>query len=130
MTSKIRLYGLGNKLNFCVVAFVISISAKLFTCNSLIFFRVMCCSLCNGVFFLLLFTIRVKDLFPDSEIDRYAQFISDSLKRTKTREFVPSQEEIQALLTREEMTTTVYCHGGGSCKITINSHTSAGEVMH
>uniref|UniRef100_A0A8B9CXG2 Myosin X n=1 Tax=Anser brachyrhynchus TaxID=132585 RepID=A0A8B9CXG2_9AVES len=72
---------------------------------------------------------RVKDLFPGSEIDRYAQFISDSLKRTKTREFVPSQEEIQALLTREEMTTTVYCHGGGSCKITINSHTSAGEVV-
>nr|XP_009932442.1 PREDICTED: unconventional myosin-X-like [Opisthocomus hoazin] len=72
---------------------------------------------------------RVKDLFPGSEIDRYAQFISDSLKRTKTREFVPSQEEIQALLTCEEMTTTVYCHGGGSCKITINSHTSAGEVV-
>ncbi|NXH19068.1 MYO10 protein, partial [Bucco capensis] len=72
---------------------------------------------------------RVKDLFPGSEIDRYAQFISDSLKRTKTREFVPSQEEIQALLTREEMTTTVYCHGGGSCKITISSHTSAGEVV-
>uniref|UniRef100_A0A8C8E7C7 Myosin X n=1 Tax=Otus sunia TaxID=257818 RepID=A0A8C8E7C7_9STRI len=72
---------------------------------------------------------RVRDLFPGSEIDRYAQFISDSLKRTKTREFVPSQDEIQALLTREEMTTTVYCHGGGSCKITINSHTSAGEVV-
>uniref|UniRef100_A0A8D0GBA6 Unconventional myosin-X-like n=1 Tax=Sphenodon punctatus TaxID=8508 RepID=A0A8D0GBA6_SPHPU len=72
---------------------------------------------------------RVRDLFPGTEIDKYAQFISDSLKRTKTREFVPSQEEIQALLTREEMTTTVYCHGGGSCKITINSHTSAGEVV-
>lgn len=128
MTSKSRLYGSGNKLGFCVVAFDISFSTKLFTCSSLIF-RVMCCLLCNGVF-LLLFTIRVKDLFPDSEIDRYAQFISESLKRTKTREFVPSQEEIQALLTREEMTTTVYCHGGGSCKITINSHTSAGEVMH
>lgn len=75
------------------------------------------------------FSIRVRDLFPGTEIDRYAQFVSDSLKRTKTREFVPSQEEIQALITREEMTTTVYCHGGGSCKITINSHTSAGEVM-
>uniref|UniRef100_A0A8C3P901 Myosin X n=1 Tax=Chrysemys picta bellii TaxID=8478 RepID=A0A8C3P901_CHRPI len=72
---------------------------------------------------------RVKDLFPGTEIDRYAQFINDSLKRTKTREFVPSQEEILALITREEMTTTVYCHGGGSCKITINSHTSAGEVV-
>ncbi|XP_067416441.1 unconventional myosin-X-like [Emydura macquarii macquarii] len=72
---------------------------------------------------------RIRELFPGTEIDRYAQFISESLKRTKTREFVPSQEEILALLTREEMTTTVYCHGGGSCKITINSHTSAGEVV-
>uniref|UniRef100_A0A8C3T0P0 Myosin X n=1 Tax=Chelydra serpentina TaxID=8475 RepID=A0A8C3T0P0_CHESE len=72
---------------------------------------------------------RVRDLFQGTEIDRYAQFINDSLKRTKTREFVPSQEEILALITREEMTTTVYCHGGGSCKITINSHTSAGEVV-
>lgn len=26
------------------------------------------------------------------------------------------------------MSTTIYCHGGGSCKITINSHTTAGEV--
>ncbi|XP_042302396.1 unconventional myosin-X-like isoform X1 [Sceloporus undulatus] len=72
---------------------------------------------------------RVKDIFPGTETDRYSQFISDSLKKTKSREFVPSQEEIQALITREEMTTTVYCHGGGSCQITINSHTSAGEVV-
>uniref|UniRef100_A0A669PQI7 Myosin X n=1 Tax=Phasianus colchicus TaxID=9054 RepID=A0A669PQI7_PHACC len=97
--------------------------------------QLMACMSCTflpsrGILRYLKFHLRrVKDLFPDSEIDRYAQFISDSLKRTKTREFVPSQEEIQALLTREEMTTTVYCHGGGSCKITINSHTSAGEVV-
>lgn len=58
----------------------------------------------------------------------FAHFISESLKKTKAREFVPSQEEIVALLTRQEMTTTVYCHGGGSCKISINSHTTAGEV--
>lgn len=58
----------------------------------------------------------------------FAHFICESLKKTKTREFVPSQEEIIALLTRQEMTTTVYCHGGGSCKISINSHTTAGEV--
>ncbi|KAG8125339.1 hypothetical protein E2320_020605 [Naja naja] len=72
---------------------------------------------------------RVKDLFLGTEVDQYSQFITDSLKRTKSREFVPSQEEIQALIAREEMTTTVYCHGGGSCQITINSHTSAGEVV-
>ena len=59
----------------------------------------------------------------------FAHFIGESLKRTKVREYVPSQEEIVALLTRQEMTTTVYCHGGGSCKISINSHTTAGEVI-
>ncbi|XP_038842191.1 unconventional myosin-X-like [Salvelinus namaycush] len=59
----------------------------------------------------------------------FAHFIGESLKRTKVRDYVPSQEEIVALLTRQEMTTTVYCHGGGSCKISINSHTTAGEVV-
>lgn len=71
---------------------------------------------------------RIKELFPGTEIEMFAHFISESLKKTKTREFVPSQEEIMALLTRQEMTTTVFCHGGGSCKISINSHTTAGEV--
>ena len=72
--------------------------------------------------------LRIKELFPGTEIEMFAHFIGESLKKTKTREFVPSQEEIVALLTRQEMTTTVYCHGGGSCKISINSHTTAGEV--
>ncbi|XP_077436040.1 unconventional myosin-X isoform X2 [Vanacampus margaritifer] len=72
---------------------------------------------------------RIKELFPGTEIEMFAHFISESLKKTKAREFVPSQEEIIALLTRHEMTTTVYCHGGGSCKISINSHTTAGEVV-
>uniref|UniRef100_A0A669F927 Unconventional myosin-X n=1 Tax=Oreochromis niloticus TaxID=8128 RepID=A0A669F927_ORENI len=69
------------------------------------------------------------ELFPGTEIEMFAHFIGESLKKTKTREFVPSQEEIIALLNRQEMTTTVYCHGGGSCKISINSHTTAGEVV-
>ncbi|MBN3297313.1 MYO10 protein, partial [Amia calva] len=72
---------------------------------------------------------RIKEQFSGTEIEKYAHFIGESLKKTKTREFVPSQEEIAALLTRKEMTTTVYCHGGGSCKISINSHTTAGEVV-
>ncbi|KAK1903064.1 Unconventional myosin-X, partial [Dissostichus eleginoides] len=72
---------------------------------------------------------RIKELYPGTEIEMFAHFISESLKKTKNREFIPSQEEIVALLTRQEMTTTVYCHGGGSCKISINSHTSAGEVV-
>ncbi|CAB1346877.1 unnamed protein product, partial [Coregonus sp. 'balchen'] len=71
----------------------------------------------------------VKEQFPGTEVDMFAHFIGESLKRTKVREYVPSQEEIVALLTRQEMATTVYCHGGGSCKISINSHTTAGEVV-
>ncbi|XP_061599184.1 unconventional myosin-X [Cololabis saira] len=72
---------------------------------------------------------RIRERFPGCDIERYASFIGESLKKTKTREFVPSQEEIAALLVRQEMSTTVYCHGGGSCKISINSHTTAGEVV-
>ncbi|CAB1427869.1 unnamed protein product, partial [Pleuronectes platessa] len=72
---------------------------------------------------------RVRERFSGTEIERYATFIGESLKKTKSREFVPSQEEIAALLVRQEMSTTVYCHGGGSCKISINSHTTAGEVV-
>ncbi|XP_067106712.1 unconventional myosin-X [Osmerus mordax] len=72
---------------------------------------------------------RIKELYPSTEIEQFALFIGESLKRTKAREYVPSQEEIAALLIRQEMTTTVYCHGGGSCKISINSHTTAGEVV-
>lgn len=80
------------------------------------------------VFYVFVF-FRIKELFPGTEIELFAHFVGESLKKTKTREFVPCQEEIMALLTRQEMTTTVYCHGGGSCKISINSHTTAGEVV-
>ncbi|XP_067914530.1 unconventional myosin-X [Heterodontus francisci] len=71
---------------------------------------------------------RIRDQFP-GQLEKYAVFIYESLKKTKTRERVPSREEIIALINRQEMTSTVYCHGGGSCKITINSHTTAGEVV-
>ena len=71
---------------------------------------------------------RTKELFPDSEMERYASFALDSLKKTRSREHVPGPEEIRAIVARQEMTTTVHCHGGGACKITINSHTTAGEV--
>ncbi|XP_071348791.1 unconventional myosin-X [Trachinotus anak] len=72
---------------------------------------------------------RTRELFPSSEMDRYAAFAIDSLRKTRTRENVPSQEEIRSIVARQDMSTTVHCHGGGSCKITINSHTTAGEVV-
>ncbi|TDH06304.1 hypothetical protein EPR50_G00132250 [Perca flavescens] len=72
---------------------------------------------------------RTRELFPGSEMDRYAAFALDSLKKTRARENIPSQEEIRAIIAQQDMSTTVHCHGGGSCKITINSHTTAGEVV-
>ncbi|XP_029446191.1 unconventional myosin-X isoform X2 [Rhinatrema bivittatum] len=72
---------------------------------------------------------RIREQVPGTEMEKYALFTYESLKKTKCREFVPSRDEIEALIRREEMTSTVYCHGGGSCKITINSHTTAGEVV-
>ncbi|KAG7218961.1 hypothetical protein INR49_005539 [Caranx melampygus] len=72
---------------------------------------------------------RTRELFPGSEMDRYAAFALESLRKTRARENVPSQEEIRSIVARQDMSTTVHCHGGGSCKITINSHTTAGEVV-
>ncbi|XP_030631373.1 unconventional myosin-X [Chanos chanos] len=72
---------------------------------------------------------RTRELYPASEIERYAAFSQDALRHMRGREFVPSLQELRAILKRQEMTTTVFCHGGGSCKITINSHTTAGEVV-
>ncbi|KAG8571984.1 hypothetical protein GDO81_011864 [Engystomops pustulosus] len=72
---------------------------------------------------------RIREQFQGSEMEKYAVFIYESLKKTKCREFVPSRDEIEALIKRQEIATTVYCHGGGACKITITSHTTAGEVV-
>ncbi|XP_073425534.1 unconventional myosin-X [Dendrobates tinctorius] len=72
---------------------------------------------------------RIREHFQGSEMEKYAAFIYESLKKAKCREFVPSRDEIEALIKRQEIATTVYCHGGGACKITINSHTTAGEVV-
>jgi len=61
-------------------------------------------------------------------MERYAAFALDALRKTRSRENVPSLEEIRSIVARQDMSTTVHCHGGGSCRITINSHTTAGEV--
>ncbi|CAL8347397.1 unnamed protein product [Merluccius merluccius] len=97
--------------------------------------RILACMACTflptrGILRYLKFHLkRTKELFPATEMERYATFALDSLKETRTREHVPAQEEIRAIVARQEMTTMVHCHGGGSCKITINSHTTAGEVV-
>ncbi|XP_016385335.1 unconventional myosin-X-like isoform X1 [Sinocyclocheilus rhinocerous] len=72
---------------------------------------------------------RTREMYPGTEMERYVAFSQEALRHVRGRECVPSQEELRAILSRQEMTSTVYCHGGGSCKITINSHTTAGEVV-
>ncbi|XP_077368004.1 unconventional myosin-X isoform X2 [Festucalex cinctus] len=72
---------------------------------------------------------RTREAFPGTELERYAASALDALKKTRGRENVPSLEEIRAVAARRDMSTTVHCHGGGCCKITINSHTTAGEVV-
>ncbi|XP_078501491.1 pleckstrin homology domain-containing family H member 3 isoform X2 [Lissotriton helveticus] len=72
---------------------------------------------------------RTQEKFPDTEMDRYCSFISESLEKTKVRECVPSWEEISVLMQRQEIPCTVHYPGAGNCKIAINSHTTAEEVV-
>lgn len=72
---------------------------------------------------------RIQSQSPESEMDNYASFISEALEKTKCRECVPSWEEIQMLMNRQEMLCTVHYPGPGSCQLYISSHTTANEVV-
>ncbi|MBN3296511.1 MYO10 protein, partial [Amia calva] len=72
---------------------------------------------------------RVQSQCPDTEMDNYAAFISEALEKTKGRECVPSWEEIQVLIRRQEMLCTVHYPGHGSCQLPISSHTTADELV-
>ncbi|CAJ1076146.1 pleckstrin homology domain-containing family H member 3 [Xyrichtys novacula] len=72
---------------------------------------------------------RIQSHSPESEMDNYASFISEALEKTKCRECVPSWEEIQMLMSRQEMLCTVHYPGPGSCQLYISSHTTANEVV-
>lgn len=61
-------------------------------------------------------------------MDNYASFIGEALEKTRCRECVPSWEEIQVLMGRQEMLCTVHYPGPGSCQLHISSHTTANEV--
>ncbi|XP_076000105.1 pleckstrin homology domain-containing family H member 3 [Genypterus blacodes] len=72
---------------------------------------------------------RIQSQSPESEMDNYASFISEALEKTKCRERVPSWEEIQMLMSRQEMLCSVHYPGPGSCQLYISSHTTANEVV-
>uniref|UniRef100_A0A3B4E2M3 Pleckstrin homology, MyTH4 and FERM domain containing H3 n=1 Tax=Pygocentrus nattereri TaxID=42514 RepID=A0A3B4E2M3_PYGNA len=71
---------------------------------------------------------RVQSVCVDSEVESYAWFIAQALEKTRCRECVPSWEEIQGLMSRQEMLCTVHYPGPGCCRIAISSHTTANEV--
>uniref|UniRef100_A0A3P9KCI2 Pleckstrin homology, MyTH4 and FERM domain containing H3 n=1 Tax=Oryzias latipes TaxID=8090 RepID=A0A3P9KCI2_ORYLA len=77
----------------------------------------------------LRFHLKIQSQSPESEMDNYASFISEALDKTKCRECVPSWEEIQMLMSRQEMLCTVHYPGPGSCQLYISSHTTANEVV-
>ncbi|XP_058532225.1 pleckstrin homology domain-containing family H member 3 isoform X3 [Ochotona princeps] len=71
---------------------------------------------------------RTEQALPDSELAEYARFIRKALSRTRGRELVPSLAEISALSHRQELLCTVHCPEAGACLVTIDSHTTVGEV--
>ncbi|KAM6957767.1 pleckstrin homology domain-containing family H member 3 [Aplochiton taeniatus] len=72
---------------------------------------------------------RIQSQCPESEMDNYASFIGEALEKTRCRECVPSWEEIQVLMGRQEMLCTVHYPGPGSCQLYVSSHTTVNEVV-
>uniref|UniRef100_A0A8C4N920 Uncharacterized protein n=1 Tax=Eptatretus burgeri TaxID=7764 RepID=A0A8C4N920_EPTBU len=72
---------------------------------------------------------RVRARLAGTEAERYVEFVYGAIERTRDRQIVPSRAELQAIMALDEVTAMVYCHGGGSCQISISSHITAGEVV-
>uniref|UniRef100_A0A8C9YMY8 Pleckstrin homology, MyTH4 and FERM domain containing H3 n=1 Tax=Sander lucioperca TaxID=283035 RepID=A0A8C9YMY8_SANLU len=89
----------------------------------------MSCTFLPGPTVLKYLRFHLKSQSPESEMDNYASFISEALEKTKCRECVPSWEEIQMLMSRQEMLCTVHYPGPLSCQLYISSHTTANEVV-
>nr|XP_023664925.1 unconventional myosin-X-like isoform X2 [Paramormyrops kingsleyae] len=72
---------------------------------------------------------RVQRDYPSTEVGSYASFIQEALAKTRCRENVPSCEEIQVLVRRQELQCTVHHPGPSSCRTPISSHTTADELV-
>ncbi|XP_055512710.1 pleckstrin homology domain-containing family H member 3 [Leucoraja erinacea] len=66
--------------------------------------------------------------FPGTETERYAEFIAGSLGKARGRLFVPSSQEIGLLMQRQQMPCVIH-YAGSRVKMTVSSHTTAGEVI-
>uniref|UniRef100_A0A671NPC4 Pleckstrin homology, MyTH4 and FERM domain containing H3 n=1 Tax=Sinocyclocheilus anshuiensis TaxID=1608454 RepID=A0A671NPC4_9TELE len=100
---------------------------QLLTCMSCTFLP--SCSILRYLRFHLKRWVTVQSLSVDSEVESYASFIAQALEKTRGRECVPSWEEIQGLMGRQEILCTVHYPGPGCCQIPITSHTTANEVV-
>uniref|UniRef100_A0A8C1F3C3 Pleckstrin homology, MyTH4 and FERM domain containing H3 n=2 Tax=Cyprinus carpio TaxID=7962 RepID=A0A8C1F3C3_CYPCA len=100
---------------------------QLLTCMSCTFLP--SCSILRYLRFHLKRWVTVQSLSVDPEVESYASFIAQALEKTRGRECVPSWEEIQGLMGRQEILCTVHYPGPGCCQIPITSHTTANEVV-
>ncbi len=63
------------------------------------------------------------------EAIRLANYCMESLKRTKTRDFPPSNKEVEGIINGKGLVCVVNCVGGRNVEFQVNSATSCGEVI-
>ncbi|XP_037544553.1 pleckstrin homology domain-containing family H member 3 [Nematolebias whitei] len=120
---------------YCQLVKQTSYTPSPYTAAHLRYWQLLTCMSCsflpgpNVLKYLRFHLKRIQSQSPESEMDNYASFISEALEKTKCRERVPSWEEIQMLMNRQEMLCRVHYPGSGSCQLYINSHTTANEVV-
>lgn len=120
---------------YCQLVKQTSYTPAPYTAAHLRYWQLLTCMSCtflpgpNVLKYLRFHLKRVQSQSPESEMDNYASFISEALEKTKCRECVPSWEEIQMLMNRQEMLCMVHYPGPGSCQLYISSHTTANEVV-
>ncbi|XP_041854232.1 pleckstrin homology domain-containing family H member 3 isoform X1 [Melanotaenia boesemani] len=120
---------------YCQLVKQTSYTPSPYTAAHLRYWQLLTCMSCtflpgpNILKYLRFHLKRIQSQSPESEMDNYASFISEALEKTKCRECVPSWEEIQMLMNRQEMLCTVHYPGPGLCQIYISSHTTANEVV-
>ncbi|XP_063076137.1 unconventional myosin-X-like [Engraulis encrasicolus] len=97
--------------------------------------RILACVCCNfGPASRSLLThlkFHLKRARDDPRVSRLASFSYEALRRvcSRPRECVGSRAELAAILKLSPLDTVIYTHGGGACKISVDSHTTAGEVV-
>ncbi|KAI4822697.1 hypothetical protein KUCAC02_008228 [Chaenocephalus aceratus] len=120
---------------YCQLVKQTSYTPAPYTAAHLRYWQLLTCMSCtflpgpNVLKYLRFHLKRIQSQNPESEMDNYASFISEALEKTKCRGSVPSWEEIQVLMSRQEMLCTVHYPGPLSCQLYISSHTTANEVV-